>query len=86
VTRRDRVRLAAYTDYVYHRDRDAVYAERAFVLALRGERAGGRAHLSRLRGSPRGLRAVAVRPCQVLRLFPASPIGDGLKPRGGYTL
>jgi hypothetical protein len=89
VTRPDRVRLAAYTDYVYHRDGDAVYAGRAFALALRGERAGGLAHLPRLRGSPRGLRAVAVRPrqvLQVLHLFPASPIGDGLKPRGSYTL
>jgi hypothetical protein len=47
VTRPDRVRLAAYTDYVYHRDGDAAYAERAFALALRGERAGGRARTSR---------------------------------------
>jgi glycosyltransferase involved in cell wall biosynthesis len=28
------VRVAAYTDYVYHRDGDAVYAERAFALFL----------------------------------------------------
>ncbi|MGH2962027.1 MAG: glycosyltransferase family 4 protein [Solirubrobacterales bacterium] len=34
MTRPDRVRLAAYTDYVYHRDGDAVYAERAFALFL----------------------------------------------------
>jgi glycosyltransferase involved in cell wall biosynthesis len=33
-TRPDRVRLAAYTDYVYRRDGDAVYAERAFALFL----------------------------------------------------
>jgi hypothetical protein len=28
------VRLAAYTDYVYHREGEAVYAERAFALFL----------------------------------------------------